>query len=162
MWQLWLSVNKYEFELWKTKEKSCWHHNWKVVIINYGSSHVTLILHNRLTISLNTYESPSLKFWSSTTHNWDRCIVGSSSIDQGDPKWNTPPKVPGHLLQWELHDEHQIRNGISRKPNVLGCWNFVWLCTTRSKRTLCRPKHNLLNNVTAQMKSYWKERTCLT
>ena len=52
-----------------------------------------------------------------------------------------PQKVQGLLLQWELRGKHQIRNVISRQSNVVECWNFVWLCVTRSFNSL-RPGQN--------------------
>ena len=36
-----------------------------------------------------------------------------------------PQKVLGQLLQWKLHDKHQIRNAISRQRNVVRWWNFL-------------------------------------
>ena len=43
-----------------------------------------------------------------------------------------PQKVSGHLLQWEKHGKHRIRNGISRQLNIVECLTFAWLCATIS------------------------------
>ena len=43
-----------------------------------------------------------------------------------------PKKVLGHLPQRVSHSKHHIGNGLSRRPSVVGCWNFAWLCTIRS------------------------------
>ena len=42
-----------------------------------------------------------------------------------------PQNVLGHFLQGELRDKHQIRNGVSRPPNSVSCWNFAWVYITK-------------------------------
>ena len=41
-------------------------------------------------------------------------------------------KVFGHLPYSKLHSKRQIRNALSRQPNVVGCWNVACVYARRS------------------------------
>ena len=80
---------------------------------------------------------------------------------------NTPAKnVLGHLLQWALNSEYEVRSVICRQPNVVRCCNFAWVYGTRSldRKLGCSKQHRCfiayhddIISLVFQMSRLWKD-----